>query len=117
MIDNKNRKKSDVNTPDAGDFGNALEYFIFEDYTILEKLLLTKKNLTNLNDITLLTQDNFVKIRKYAKELTKDIKSISSFNKTDEVNKKYKDKILNSKNFDEKNSDIRLRDLGIEEIY
>ena len=118
LIDNKKRKNSDVNVSDVGESGNALEYFIFEDYTILEKLILSTKNLSCLNNITLLTKDNFDELREFAKQLTMDVKLIVLYDKTNEINKKYKEKIIGSKNINEKKSEIRLlRDLGIEEIY
>ena len=118
LIDNKKRKNSDVNVSNARESGNALEYFIFEDYTILEKLILSTKNLSCLNNITLLTKDNFDELREFAKQLTKDVKLIILYDKTNEINKKYKEKIIDSKNINKKKSEIRLlSDLGIEEIY
>ena len=111
-------KKSDLDGSDEGESGNTLEYFIFEDYTALNKLLRTKKNLSSLNNVTLLTKDNFELLREYVKKLIEGVKLKLVLDKTSELSKKYKEKIKNSKKFSEKKSEIRLlRDLEIEEIY
>ena len=117
LIDNKNVTNSDADTLNAGESGNALEYFLFKDYKTLDKLMKVKKNLSPLNDINLLIQDNFEQLREIMEKLTKDVHLITSYDKNSEFNRKYKDKIeiINLKI--ENKSEIRLRDLDIEEIY
>ena len=121
LIDNKKRKNSDLDSPNAGESGNALEYFIFQDYTTLDKLMNSKEDLSPLNDSTLLIQDNFDKLREKTVDLIKNVELTTPYDKTNELSKKYKkykEKALNSKNFkSKKNSEINLLgDLEIEEL-
>ena len=103
---------------DVGESGNVFEIFIFKDYSTLDKLMATKKDLFVLNNINLLTKYNFDELRDYAKKLTKDVKLITSYDKRNEIIIKYKEKIKNNEIFKNKKlSEIRLSDLDIEELY
>ena len=121
LIDNKNRNNSNNDAEileTGGESGNALDFFIFNDYATLCKLMATTKNLSTLNNINLLTRDNFDELRKIVQKLTKNVKLKIPYDKRNELSKKYKEKIKYSKNFKNKKiSEIRLSDLDIEELY
>ena len=122
LIDNKNKKKNnlekDSDLLDAGESGNALEFFLFNDFTALDKLMATTENLNELNNTNLLTQDNFGELRRIINELTKDVELTIPYDKINELSKKYKEKVKKSKKFKNKKiSEIKLSDLEIEELY
>ena len=119
LIDNKyNYNTESTEISKVGESGNALEFFIFNNYTALEKLMKSKKNLSSLNNVELLIQDNFDELRKNIEEAIKDINISPSCNKDNELNKKYEEKIKIFKDFKNKKiSEIRLNDLDIEELY
>ena len=122
LIDNKYKKKNnledDSELSDAGESGNALEFFIFNDFTALDKLMATTENLNELNDTNLLTKDNFSQLRRIINKLTKDVELTIPYDKINELSKKYKEKVKKSKNFKNKKIyEIKLSDLEIEEIY
>ena len=120
LIDNKYENKNNENIEIfcAGESGNALEFFVFNDYSTLEKLMKSKKDLSNLNNINLLIQDNFDELRNLVQEFIKDVKLTPIYDKENELSKKYKEKIKNSNDFKNKKiSEIRLYDLDIEEMY
>lgn len=118
VIDNKDRKNSDVAELNVGESGDALEYFLFKNYSIIDKLMSTKKNLSPLNDVNLFIQDNFNKLREIIQNLTKDSQVTFQFDKKNELRKKYKEKIKNLIKLKKlKLSKITFNDLGIEEIY
>ena len=120
IIDNID--KSESNNPDdsllnSGESGNALEYFIFNDFNAFNKLMRTNKKLKELNNINLLVENNFKQLRKIVEEVTKDIKVKVPYNNM-ELNKIYKEKIKHSKELkNKKKSEIKLSDLEIFELY
>ena len=123
LIDNKfgDKKEEKGQFFHSGESGNALEYFIFNDYFTLDKLMKSKEELTPLNNINLLTQNNFDELRKLAEELTKNVQLDFSYNQSTHINeiiKKYDEKIRTSVNLKNKSlSKIKYYDLDIEEIY
>ena len=117
IINNRYRKNSNINSLNAGESGNALDYFIFKDYLTLDKLMKSKEDLSPLNDISLLTQENFVKLREKVGKLIEDVELTNPYDKTNELSKKYEE-IKKTKKFkDKKQSEIRFSDLEIDEIY
>ena len=120
-IDNKRQSKNNTDQiiSNVGESGNALEFFVFNDLTILNKLIKSKEDLSKLNDINLLIGDNFKDLRKYAEELTKNVTLISIYDGAEELSKKYEEKIKiqNSILKDKDISDLRLHDLDIHELY
>ena len=118
LIDNlyKNNDKNQVSL-DVGESGNALEFFIFNDYLTLEKLMKSTEDLSPLNNIDLLTKDNFNELRELVKKLTEDVKLLSPYDKTNELSKKYEEKIKNSNLQNKSISELRLYDLDIDELY
>lgn len=123
LIDNKIINRNDNNNDNdelsvSGESGNALEYFIFNDFLTLDKLMKSKKDLSILNNINLLIQDNFDELRRYSQQLTKNVRLINTYDKQNELYKKYKEKIKKSNKLKNKKlSEIRLSDLEIEELY
>ena len=120
LIDNKIKKNSS-DAPEMSEFGesgNALKFFIFNDFTTLDKLMITSKKLYALNNINLLTQDNFDELRKISQELTKNVELTIVYHKKFEVSKKYKERVIKLRTFKNKKiSEIRFSELGIEELY
>ena len=120
LIDNKTENKNDKNNEVslAGESGKAFEFFVFNDYSTLDKLIKSKKNLSSLNNINLLIQENFDEIRELVKDLTKDVELTFSYDRTNELSKRYEEKIKKYDNLKNKKiSEIRLYDLDIEEVY
>ena len=117
LIDNRiSSKNSEISL--SGESGNALEYYIFNDYFTLDRLMKSKEDLSPLNNVDLLIHDNFNELRNIIQELTKNVKLASFKDKRHELYKKYNDKVNESIDFKNKKlSDIRLRDLDIVEFY
>ena len=101
----------------SGESRNAFDYFIFNDFSVFNKLMKTNKKLKELNNINLLVQNNFDALRRIVKKLTKNVELTVPYDNMT-YNKRYKEKIKYSKELKDKTkSEIKLSDLEIFEIY
>lgn len=109
-----NKQEADNEKIEIGEAGNAIEFYIFKDYDLLNKLLKSTENLSKLKDVNLLTGDNFEKIREIANDLVKDVEYEHYYTRSEIMKKKWK--IIKNWNVEQKGRTIRYYDLDIEEI-